>query len=193
MAANMADKMAPDIGTPRPFERYLDAPVLTSVSGTVPPGLFITWKGVSQRADDPVLGFKVKLWILKQETNIEYELLNAEEYPGYIHNIKPSKSFRINETLGIPWKEFIVEREAEYIEYLHIQNLDYNVVYEVRVLAYKIDQEGPMSEPIRIKLVKVGENLGHTIKKTSKGCSFLIKSELGKDENTYPFEYITTF
>ncbi|OWR42457.1 beta-1,3-glucan recognition protein 3 [Danaus plexippus plexippus] len=156
------------IGTPRPFERYLDAPVLTSVSGTVPPGLFITWKGVSQRADDPVLGFKIKLWILKQETNIEYELLNAEEYPGYIHNIKPSKSFRINETLGIPWKEFIVEREAEYIEYLHIQNLDYNVVYEVRVLAYKIDQEGPMSEPIRIKLVKVGENLGHTIKKTSK-------------------------
>lgn len=60
-----------------------------------------------------------------------------------------------------------------------VKNIKTNVFYDVRVLAYKKDEEGPMSLPRRIKIVKGEDGYYAVLQRTSSSeCMITIPSNV---------------
>lgn len=56
-----------------------------------------------------------------------------------------------------------------------VRDLKYDEFYEVRVLAFKPDYDGPISDPIRVKIAKL-KTKRLTVKRLTTGCFVSIPS-----------------
>ncbi|CAG4962886.1 unnamed protein product [Colias eurytheme] len=170
-------------------ERYLDAPEKVSVTAIQPSRVFVQWSSVCQRDDDPVIGYKIILSKVPESSETQAELINADEFPALVRNDKALQDFRINNT-NADMREIIVDADSKNA----IVDVKYNTLYEIRVLAFKIDVNGPLSEPMRIKLLDYADYFS-SVTRTLTGCQISVRTEAvaGKEKETYPFIYNSFF
>ncbi|XP_045495907.1 uncharacterized protein LOC123694501 isoform X1 [Colias croceus] len=179
----------------------IDVPKIFSVSALDPVGFFIKWTVVSSNSRDPVLGYKIRLWEVKVDSQGYLKLVNGEEMPGLLLEDRPLeiRLWKVEEdsqgylnllngeeTPGLLYESKPLEpmdkdkapkgEPREEIVYnvdtrkAKIYNVKYNTLYEIRILAYKKDQEGPISEPARVKIMKGGNYFVVIHKRPEEAC-----------------------
>ncbi|XP_047534447.1 uncharacterized protein LOC125069117 [Vanessa atalanta] len=157
---------------------------IANVWGTDPLGIYVSWHSIYYSSKHDVSGYKVKLWTVKMSTEKKYGLVNAEQYPGLIQNDITLEKYQVNTTLSSIPREIIVN--GNFQSQVLITDVEYNVIYELRLLAFKDNIEGPMSEPRRIKIVK-GDGYHAVIQKLPTGCLFSVPNVLRHNGDDYPF------
>ncbi|CAH4032920.1 unnamed protein product [Pieris brassicae] len=167
-------------------QRYLEAPEVTGVSLAEPEGLYVQWWPVRQRNDDPVIGYKIRLWEIPESSTTDIQLVNADKYPGTVKHDESSKSFSVNNTEPISREEIIGSTNKGLIS--ATVKIKYNTIYEVRVLAFKKDVDGPMSLPTRTKVVK-GSGYQVVLQRTTTSCRITVPSEVQYENDPYPYEH----
>ncbi|CAH0702663.1 unnamed protein product [Spodoptera exigua] len=119
----------------------LSAPHLLRVNIIDPPAIEMTWNKIDSG--------DVKVWEVQNTTNTLFvvvdgkvdEVVNTEEQPIDI----------LSELGGSP-DEIQVPADVTTAVY---DKVKMDITYEVRVLAYTKLEEGPLSDPVRVKLSKV--------------------------------------
>ncbi|CAF4926149.1 unnamed protein product [Pieris macdunnoughi] len=171
-------------------ERYLEAPEVTSVSLAEPEGLYVQWWPVRQRNDDPVIGYKIRLWEIPESSTTDIQLVDAYKYPGTVKHEESSKSFSVNNTDPISREEIVGSANKGLMS--ATVKIKYNTIYEVRVLGFKKDVDGPMSLPTRIKVVK-GSGYQVVLQRSVTGCRITVPSEVQHGNDPYPYEHNFNF
>ncbi|XP_046968989.1 uncharacterized protein LOC124536481 [Vanessa cardui] len=162
----------------------IDVIDIANAWGTDPLGIFVSWRSIYYSSKADVTGYKVRIWTVKMDTEKKYDLVNAEQYPGLIQDDVTLEKYQVNTTLSRTPREIIVNGNLQ--SQVLITDVEYNVVYELRLLAFKNDIEGPMSEPRRIKIVK-GPGYHAVIQKISNACLISVPNVLRHNGDDYPF------
>ncbi|XP_045525417.1 uncharacterized protein LOC123714854 [Pieris brassicae] len=116
-----------------------------------PIGVYARWNTVPYKSLSLINGYKVKIWSIEEETTRNFKLLNGDQYPGLQRNDVAQEPFSI---------EHISKNNVSVITnsngyhnlariFMSIDNL-----YEIRVNTFNATAEGPMTDPIRVKVVK---------------------------------------
>ncbi|XP_022113779.2 uncharacterized protein LOC110992325 [Pieris rapae] len=116
-----------------------------------PIGVYAEWNIVPYKSLSLINGYKVKIWSIEEETTRNFKLLNGDQYPGLQRNDVAQEPFSI---------EHISRKSVSVITnpngyhnmariFMTIDNL-----YEIRVNTFNATAEGPMTDPIRVKIVK---------------------------------------
>ncbi|XP_045495922.1 uncharacterized protein LOC123694512 [Colias croceus] len=164
----------------------LEAPRLISVTSVEPRGLYIHWSNVRQLMRDPVLGFKIHIFEISESSETEVKIL-TNNHPEIVKNDIPLQKFNSNKI--DPTVEIITGVRFKAT----VTDLKYNTLYEVRVLAFKRDMDGPLSEPIRIKILKDTE-YDAVVTRTVNGCQFSMQTEnVQIEEDVFPLIYNSYF
>ncbi|XP_045495908.1 uncharacterized protein LOC123694501 isoform X2 [Colias croceus] len=165
----------------------IDVPKIFSVSALDPVGFFIKWTVVSSNSRDPVLGYKIRLWEVKVDSQGYLKLVNGEEMPGLLLEDRPLEPVdKVKPPKGQPREVIINDVSTEKAK---IYNVKYNTLYEIRILAYKNDQEGPMSEPARVKIMKGDKYFVLIHKRPDEDCVVSIATNTTiSDESYYHLE-----
>ncbi|XP_045495909.1 uncharacterized protein LOC123694501 isoform X3 [Colias croceus] len=146
----------------------IEVPKIFSVSALNPVGFFIKWTGVNSVNSDPILGYKIRLWKVEEDSQGYLNLLNGEETPGLLYESKPLEPMDKDKApKGEPREEIVYNVDTRKAK---IYNVKYNTLYEIRILAYKKDQEGPISEPARVKIMKGGNYFVVIHKRPEEAC-----------------------
>ncbi|XP_022825400.1 uncharacterized protein LOC111355624 [Spodoptera litura] len=127
----------------------LSAPHLIRVNIIDPPAIEMTWNKIeSADVADPVIGYKVKVWEVQNITNTLFVVVhgNVEE----IVKTEEQGIDLLSELDGAP-DEIQVPADVTTAVYRKVK-LD--ITYEVRVQAYTKLEDGPLSDPVRVKLSK---------------------------------------
>ncbi|XP_045495844.1 uncharacterized protein LOC123694447 [Colias croceus] len=129
----------------------LNAPTGVKVTFLEPSGLYVEWDEVRYNIHEPNIGFIVKLWEIKEETTRNYKLINGEQYPGLEKNNFAAVPFTPDHLSHQNISDITVK--GGFFNYARIKSVKPYQLYEVRVMAYRGDEIGPMSEPKRLKLI----------------------------------------
>ncbi|XP_035438666.2 uncharacterized protein LOC118268327 [Spodoptera frugiperda] len=127
----------------------LSAPHLLRVNIIDPPAIEMTWNKIeSADAKDPVIGYKVKVWEVQNTTNTLFVVVdgNVEEL---VKAEEPAIDL-LSELGGSP-DEIQVPADVTTAVYRKVKM---DITYEVRVQAYTKLENGPLSDPVRVKLSK---------------------------------------
>ncbi|CAK1544894.1 unnamed protein product [Leptosia nina] len=171
--------------------RYLDAPEVKSVSLVEPEGLYVQWSPVTQRQDDPVIGYKIRIWEIPESSDTEIQLINANKFPGVIRDEKVQQTFSMNNS-NPATREVIINSQESKLYMVTVDKIKYNTIYEVRVLGFKRDVDGPLSVPVRIKIVK-GSGYQVVLQRTMSGCQVTVPAEVEYSGDPYPYQYNSFF
>ncbi|CAH0605473.1 unnamed protein product [Chrysodeixis includens] len=112
----------------------------------------LTWTGVdSGDAQDPVVGYKVKVWVTQKIKKIVYKneggklvATEKEEYPRISSNVLPESTPTV---LIVPGNKTTVVFGPVTV----------GVKYQFAVLAFTKTREGPLSSPTSIRLLPTEE------------------------------------
>ncbi|CAF4926117.1 unnamed protein product [Pieris macdunnoughi] len=116
-----------------------------------PIGVYVEWNTVPYKSMPLIKGYKVKLWSIEEQTTRNFKLLNGDQYPGLQRNDIAQEPFSI-EHISKNNVSVITNSNAYYNMariFMSIDNL-----YEIRVNTFNATAEGPMTDPIRVKIVK---------------------------------------
>ncbi|CAH2090813.1 unnamed protein product [Euphydryas editha] len=127
----------------------IDVINIANLWSTDPLGIYVTWEPQYYSSHYDVSGYKVKLWKVKMITEKRYDLVNAEQYPGLIQDDIILEEYQLNTMLSSMPRDIYINGNSK--AQVLITDVEYNVVYELRLMAVKDDIEGSMSEPRRIK------------------------------------------
>ncbi|XP_022113804.2 uncharacterized protein LOC110992344 [Pieris rapae] len=173
------------------LSQAIDKPTHVRVSLYEPEGLFVQWRVVDNFQANPIIGYKIRVWQIDESLHGSYTLLNGEQL-AIISDERSVEPYSIEVPKHTP-REFTTPN-IDIINDLSIKITDgikYNTLYEVRVLAYRKNLDGPMSEPIRVKIVN-GEGYTVLAQKTSpNNCAISSISET-TPENGVQYYYIET-
>ncbi|CAF4926094.1 unnamed protein product [Pieris macdunnoughi] len=129
-----------------------DIPNIESVI-TLSDGLLVqwSWKGNADSID----GFKIKVWIVESQEQGYFNLVNGDQIPGLTLNHNALEKFD-QEKLPKSKPRIIVISDSEARE-VKIDDIKYNKLHEIRILTYDGREDGPLSGPTRIRLIKPDE------------------------------------
>ncbi|CAF4926105.1 unnamed protein product [Pieris macdunnoughi] len=136
------------------ISQVIDKPTHVRVSLYEPEGLFVQWRVVGNHQGHPIVGYKIRVWKIEEDLHGTYTLLNGEQL-AIISDERSVEPYNI-EVPKHPPREYTTPN-IDIKNDLSIKitdGINYNTLYEVRVLAYRKDLDGPMSQPIRVKIVK---------------------------------------
>ncbi|XP_047516564.1 uncharacterized protein LOC125057127 [Pieris napi] len=173
------------------LSQVIDKPTHVRVSLYEPEGLFVQWRVVGNHQGNPIVGYKIRVWKIEEDLHGSYTLLNGEQL-AIISDERSVEPYNI-EVPKHPPREYTTPN-------IDIQNdlsikitdgIKYNTLYEVRVLAYRKDLDGPMSQPIRVKIVK-GEGYTVLAQKTSPNTCAISSISETTPENDVQYYSIET-
>ncbi|CAK1544892.1 unnamed protein product [Leptosia nina] len=116
-----------------------------------PIGFFVQWD-VTRSSIPKIKGYKVKLWSIEENTTRNYKLLNGDQYPGLERNDIAQEAF--NESYTAKNEVTEITSINAYHNEARLLSIAKDTLYEIRVFTYKDEDVGPMSDPIRVKIMK---------------------------------------
>ncbi|XP_038223572.1 uncharacterized protein LOC119840865 [Zerene cesonia] len=170
------------------FVNPLEAPTGVKVTFLEPSGLYVEWDQVPYDSHDPITGYIVKLWAIKEETTRNYKLINGEQYPGLEKNDYAAEPFTPDHFSQQNVSEITIRRNN--VNYARINYVSPMKLYEVRVMAYKGDEVGPMSEPRRLKFI-YKTNFVLLAQRTLDSCQATIITNKTSSDGSETFVYNT--
>ncbi|VVC95827.1 unnamed protein product [Leptidea sinapis] len=169
----------------------LTAPELVDVTEVDAQGLYVRWRTVAFSRADPVLGYKIKIWEVKESSEHGLELVNAEEYPAEVTSELPTDPFPLADTTPGTREEIATGGETSSAV---VSGLRGETVYELRVSAFKAHEDGPWSLPTRIKVMnEVDLGRRASITRTADGCRFSVSSDVEAEHEEYIHVYNSYF
>ncbi|XP_047534475.1 uncharacterized protein LOC125069137 [Vanessa atalanta] len=129
----------------------LEAPKLLDVTATKEGGLYVVWESIDYNVSDPILGYKINIWEVKEKTEKMFKLINADQAPGFVKEHRSSKDFSRE---SIPENKPRIFRADPDSTTLEIDYIKPDVLNEIRIQAYKQKENGAYSEPWRLKVFK---------------------------------------
>ncbi|XP_038223250.1 uncharacterized protein LOC119840638 [Zerene cesonia] len=167
----------------------IGVPKITSVSALDPVGFFIQWKGVTSFNKDPVLGYKIRLWKVEEDSQGYLKLVNGEEIPGLLLEDRALEPVDKVKTPKAQPREVVINNVST--QKAKVYNVNYNTLYEIRILAYKMNEDGPLSEPARVKIMKGDAYFILIQKRPGEDCAVSIATNVTiSDEPYYHLETV---
>ncbi|VVC92751.1 unnamed protein product [Leptidea sinapis] len=129
----------------------LEAPKGMKVSFLEPLGFYVEWELVPRTIEDRISGYKVKLWKINEEISRNFKLLFGEQVPGLEKKDVSQEQFENHYT---PKNEpTVFDVTNGYLKAIKIKDIKEETLYEVRVAAVRGSEIGPMSDPLRVKVI----------------------------------------
>ncbi|CAK1544891.1 unnamed protein product [Leptosia nina] len=160
----------------------ITVPTFLRVSLLEPVGLFVQWRTIPSFQINPIVGYKVRLSEINEDLQGTYTILHENELV-IISDERPEEPYN-TEKQQDKFREFKVPA-IDIKDDLSIKirdNIKYNRLYEVRVLAYREDKDGPITDPIRAKIVK-GDDYVVLVQRESASLCIVSMSSNSTPEN----------
>ncbi|XP_046968776.1 uncharacterized protein LOC124536303 [Vanessa cardui] len=129
----------------------IEAPKLLDVTVTKEGGLYVVWESIDDNVSDPILGYKIKIWEVKEKTERMFKLINADQVPGFVKEDRASEDFSKDSIPENKPRMFRADPDSTSLEIGYIKP---DALNEIRIQAYKQKEDGAYSEPWRLKVFK---------------------------------------